>query len=115
MSYMLLIVEPHGQRRARAPAEGEGLYRRMLDYTDSLQARGVLLASDSLRARAARLSIRDGLQSVVDGPFTESKELVGGFFLLDCATREQALGLAAECPAAQWAAIEVREIGPCYE
>jgi hypothetical protein len=115
MSYMLLIVEPHGQRRARAPEEGQGLYRRMLDYTDSLKARGVLLASDSLRARAARLSIRDGLQSVVDGPFTESKELVGGFFLLDCATREQALGLAAECPAAQWATIEVREIGPCYE
>ena len=115
MSYMLLIVEPHGQRPARAPEEGQGLYRRMLDYTDSLKARGVLLASDSLRARAARLSIRDGLQSVVDGPFTESKELVGGFFLLDCATREQALGLAAECPAAQWATIEVREIGPCYE
>ena len=115
MSYMLLIVEPHGQRPARALGEGQGLYRRMLDYTDSLKARGVLLASDSLRARAARLSIRDGLQSVVDGPFTESKELVGGFFLLDCTTREQALGLAAECPAAQWATIEVREIGPCYE
>jgi hypothetical protein len=87
----------------------------MLDYTESLRARGVLLASDSLRARAARLSVRDGRQSVVDGPFTESKELVGGFFLLECATREQALGLAAECPAAQWATIEVREIGPCYE
>jgi hypothetical protein len=115
MSYMLLIVEPHGQRRARASGEGQGLYRRMLDYTDSLKARGVLLASDSLRAAAARLSIRDGRQSVVDGPFTESKELVGGFFLLDCATREQAIGLAAECPAAQWATIEVREIGPCYE
>jgi hypothetical protein len=115
MSYMLLIVEPQGQRRARAPADGPGLYRRMLDYTESLRARGVLLASDSLRARAARLSVRDGRQSVVDGPFTESKELVGGFFLLECATREQALGLAAECPAAQWATIEVREIGPCYE
>ena len=115
MSYMLLIVEPQGQRPARAQAEGQGLYRRMLDYTDSLRARGVLLASDSLRARAARLSIREGRQSVVDGPFTESKELIGGFFLLDCATREQALGLAAECPAAQWATIEVREIGPCYE
>ena len=115
MSYMLLIVEPQGQRGARAQPDGEGLYRRMLDYTDSLKARGVLLASDSLRARAARLSIREGRQSVVDGPFTESKELIGGFFLLDCATREQALGLAAECPAAQWATIEVREIGPCYE
>jgi hypothetical protein len=115
MSYMLLIVEPQGQRRRRAPEEGRGLYHRMLDYTESLKARGVLLASDSLRASAARLSIRGGRQSVLDGPFTESKELVGGFFLLDCATLEQALGLAAECPAAEWATIEVREIGPCYE
>jgi hypothetical protein len=115
MSYMLLIVEPHGQRRARAPEEGQGLYQRMLDYTESLKARGLLLASDSLRGSAARLSIRDGRRSVIDGPFTESKELVGGFFLLDCATREQALGLAAECPAAQWATIEVRETGPCYD
>ena len=58
MSYMLLIVEPQGQRPARAQAEGQGLYRRMLDYTDSLKARGVLLASDSLRARAAPLQRR---------------------------------------------------------
>ena len=57
MSYMLLIVEPQGQRPARAQAEGQGLYRRMLDYTDSLKARGVLLASDSLRARALRESV----------------------------------------------------------
>jgi hypothetical protein len=115
MSYLLLIVEPRGQRAARAPHEGHGLYRRMLDYAESLKTRGVLLASDSLRAPAARLSIRAGRPSVVDGPFTESKELIGGFFLLDCATRDQALSLAAECPAAEWATIEVREIGSCYE
>ncbi len=115
MSYLLLIVEPQGQRGTRASAEGHGVYRRMLDYAESLAARGVLLASNSLRASAARLSIRAGQQRVIDGPFAESKELIGGFFLLDCATREEALGYAAECPAAQWATIEVREIGPCYE
>ncbi|HEY2339980.1 MAG TPA: YciI family protein [Steroidobacteraceae bacterium] len=115
MSYMLLIVEPQGQRRSRAPEEGRDLYQRMLDYTESLKARGVLLASDSLRSRAARVSTRAGRQSVLDGPFAESKELVGGFFLLDCATRDEAVGLAAECPAAEWATIEVREIGPCYD
>ena len=115
MSYMLLIVEPQGQRMTRRAAEGLGLYQRMLDYTESLKARGVLMASDSLRSAAARLSVRAGRQSVIDGPFAESKELVGGFFLLDCGTREQALRLAAECPAAEWATIEVREVGPCYE
>ena len=115
MSYMLLIVEPQGQRLTRRSGEGVGLYQRMLDYTDSLKKRGVLVASDSLRSAAARLSIRDGRPSVIDGPFAESKELVGGFFLIECATREQALRFAAECPAAEWAAVEVREVGPCYE
>jgi hypothetical protein len=115
MAYMLLIVEPQGQRGTRPPQEGHDLYQRMVDYGRSLQARGLLLASDSLRESAARLSIRGGRQNVVDGPFTESKELVGGYFLLDCATREQALSLAAECPAAEWATVEVREVGPCYE
>jgi hypothetical protein len=115
MAYMLLIVEPPGQRLARSPQEGRDVYQRMLDYTESLKTRGLLLASNSLRESAARLSIRGGRQSVVDGPFAESKELVGGFFVLDCGTREQALSLAAECPAAAWATIEVREVGPCYE
>jgi hypothetical protein len=115
MSYMLLIVEPEGQRHARTQEEGREVYQRMLDYTQSLKARGVLVASNSLRSPVARLSIRAGRESVVDGPFTESKELVGGFFLLDCETREQALRLAAECPAAEFATIEVREVGPCYE
>ncbi len=115
MPYMLLVIEPQGQRRARAAGDGRALYQQMLEYTASLESRGVLLASDSLRAPATRLSIRDGRQSVIDGPFTEAKELIGGYFLLECATREQALGLAAECPAAEWATIEVREVGPCYE
>jgi hypothetical protein len=115
MSYMLLIVEPQGQRRSRTAEDGRDLYQRMLDYTEALKARGVLLASDSLRSRAARVSTRAGRQSVLDGPFAESKELIGGFFLLDCATRDEAVGLAAECPAAEWATIEVREIGPCYD
>ena len=62
-----------------------------------------------------RLQKHDGSSRVLDGPFTESKELIGGFFLLDCGTREQALAIAQHCPAAEWATIEVREIGPCYE
>jgi len=115
MSYMLLIVEPQGQRRQRSPEEGRAVYERMLEYAAGLKARGVLLGSNSLRAESVRLDMRAGGRSVTDGPFTESKELIGGFFLLDCATREQALSFAAECPAAQWATIEVREVGPCYD
>jgi hypothetical protein len=115
MSYMLLIVEPLGQRRTRSPDEGRGVYQRMLDYTETLKAKGVLLASNSLRSARVRLNTHAGRPRVTDGPFTESKEFVGGFFLLDCGSREQALELAGECPAAEWATVEVREVGPCYE
>src|ERR1700719_1619340 len=96
MSYMLLIVEPQEQRRLRSPEEGRAVYERMLEYTAGLKARGVLLESNSLRAASVRLNMRAGRRSVTDGPFTESKELIGGFFLLDCSTREQALNSAAE-------------------
>ncbi len=59
MPYMLLIVEPAGQRRGRTADEGRGLYQRMLDYTARLQQQGVLLASSSLRESAARLEVRE--------------------------------------------------------
>jgi hypothetical protein len=115
MSYMLLIVEPQEQRQERGREAGEAVYAHMLEYSRSLEERGVLIATNSLKSAGARLTIRGGKRSVVDGPFTEAKELVGGFFLLDVQTRAEALALAGECPAAQWATIEVREIGPCYE
>jgi hypothetical protein len=117
MSYMLLIVEPRGQRQTRALEDGHAVYDRMLRYTDSLKARGVLVASDSLRhdSQGARLTVRDGKRTVIDGPFTESKEFVGGFFLLSVDTRAEALAFAGECPAAEWATVEVREVGPCYD
>jgi hypothetical protein len=117
MPYLMLIIEPRGQREDRGPTQGRAEFESMVRYGESLKQRGVLVAVQSLRhdRHGARLAVRGGRQTVVDGPFTEAKELVGGFFLLDVATREEALACAAECPAAQWATIEVREIGPCYE
>ena len=115
MQYMLLIVEPQGQRRTRTAAERRAAYESMLRYTARLKERGALLASNSLRSESVRLRLQGGRRSVLDGPFTESKELIGGFFLLEVPSREQALVYAEECPAAEWATVEVREVGPCYE
>ncbi len=115
MPYMLLIVEPKGQRLERGRSAGEAVYQRMVDFSRTLEARGMLLATNSLKDEAVRLERRNGSTRVLDGPFTESKEMVGGFFLLDCATRAEALEAARQCPAAEWATIEVREVGPCYE
>ncbi|QHE84412.1 YciI family protein [Hydrogenophaga sp. BPS33] len=117
MSHVLLIVEPIGQRAARTAAEGREVYARMTRFGESLQARGKLLAAQSLasQANAARVQTRGGQTQVVDGPFAEAKEMIGGFFLLNCANRAEALEIARECPAAEWATVEVRSLGPCYD
>jgi hypothetical protein len=117
MSYMLLIVEPTEQRRSRSEAEGRAVYERMRQFGAGLKERGLLVATESLKSQtdAVRLQVRGGRTQVVDGPFSEAKEMVGGFFLLSCKTREEAVAIAAACPAAEWCTIEVRALAPCYE
>ena len=116
MEYLLLIVEARGDRESRSEAEGRALYDEMVRFGDGLAARDQLLASRSLRpdAQGVRVKQDGGGQVLRDGPFTEAKEMVGGFFLIDCADREEAVAIAAQCPAARFASVEVRECAPCY-
>ena len=117
MSFLLLIVEPVGQRAERSEAEGRAAYDTMLAYADRLKQRGQLVLAQALSSERTRLQGRDGRTTTfgpLDGPFAEAKEMVGGFFLLDNVTREEALSIAAECPAARFASGEVRELGPCF-
>jgi hypothetical protein len=117
MAYLLLIMEEPAQRATRSEAQGHEVFDRMVRWGKDLQRRGVLKAMESLSspdASAARVQVRAGQPRLVDGPFAEAKEMVGGFFLVDCATREEAVALARECPAAEWATVEVRKLGPCY-
>jgi hypothetical protein len=117
MAYLLTVLEPRGQRSERTPEQGRDLYQRMLDFGAGLQQRGLLIAAEALRSESEgfRLTLREGERRVVDGPFTEAREMIGGFFLIEASSRDEALAIAAECPAAQWATIEVRETGTCYE
>jgi hypothetical protein len=116
MTYALLVVEPPGQRNTRSDAEGREAYRRMERFSEDLKRRGLLTVSQSLKTGAsdARVQVRGDSAIITDGPFAEVKEVMGGFFLLNCETREQAIEIARECPAAHWATIEVRELGPCF-
>jgi len=116
MAYLLLIVEPPQQRRTRTEAEGREAYASMRRFGAELQSRGLLRATESLTSQdaAARVEVRNGKAQVRDGPFAEAKEMIGGFFVLDCETRDEAVAIAAECPAAGWCTVEVRELGPCY-
>ena len=116
MPHMLLIVEPLGQREERGVEGGQVAYQQMLAFTDELKSAGVLIASSSLASAATRLQKPPGAAAsrVLDGPFAEAKELIGGFFLLNCDTKSAALTWAERCPAAAWATLEVRETGPCF-
>jgi len=98
MSYMLLILEKGDDRRNRGLEGGRAAYASMLRYAEDLNSRGLLKACDALRSDAlgTRLSRQGGRSTVIDGPFTESKEIVGGFFLVDCKTKAEALALAEE-------------------
>jgi len=116
MPYMLLIVEPIGQRAQRTPEAGRAAYDNMVRFADDLKARGLLHDAQSLKSETEglRLQVRDGRQRLLDGPYAEAKEMIGGYFLLNCATRDDAVAIAAQCPAAQWCTVEIRELGPCF-
>jgi hypothetical protein len=117
MAYMLLVLEKAGDRAARSESEGRTYYDRMLHFSEGLKQKGLLTLSQSLKTDVAGARVsRGGDKSIVrDGPFAEAKEMIGGFFLLTCESREQAIQIARECPATEWATVEVRELGPCFQ
>jgi hypothetical protein len=114
MSYILLVVEQPGDRKAAGLAEGQARYDRMVEFGKGLGSRLRAVESLLTDASAVRVSKRAGKTATLDGPFAEAKEMVGGFFLLDVSSREEALAIARDCPATEWATIEVREVGPCW-
>lgn len=117
MAYMLFMVEPIGQRQARTEAEGREAYARMVSWGEQLRSRGLLLGAESLRSQASatRVRVREGHTHVIDGPFAETKEMIGGYFLIDCKSHEEAVAIARECPAAEWLTVEVRGVAACFE
>jgi hypothetical protein len=84
----------------------------MSNYNDELTRAGVLLALDGLAppAQGARVSFAGGKPTVTDGPFTESKELIGGYWLIQAQSKEEAVQWASRCPAADGDVIEVRQV-----
>jgi hypothetical protein len=114
---MLLVIEKPEEKHALPQEEGQRRYDRMMGFADRLRSRGVLIAGETLGSDGdgARIRKRSGHSAVVDGPFSEAKEIVGGFFLLDIASRDEAMAIADECPAAEWSTIELRRVGRCWD
>ncbi len=114
MKYMLLIYAEEAERDdlTSTPEGQDAEMKRWIDYTADLQAAGVMIAGDPLQriATATTVRVRDGQRSVTDGPFAETKEVLGGYYLLDVDSLDDAIGWAEQCPAAEFGSVELRPL-----
>jgi hypothetical protein len=112
MRYLLSI---HTDESGFADATPEDLSRMRAAYmafTDEVEAAGVLRGGDGLQpsSTATTVRVRDGEPLFTDGPFAETREQLGGYYLLDCADLDEALRWAAKIPGAAFGAVEVRPV-----
>jgi hypothetical protein len=112
MKYLCLAYEAEQDLKALSREDWLAIRQETLDYVAALRERGELIDTQALqsptRAKVAR--VRNGRRSVTDGPFAETKEQIGGFFLIEARDDEHALEIAAHWPSARIGAIEVRPI-----
>jgi hypothetical protein len=109
--YLLLIHADEGAWEASTPEEREAGYERYAALAREMEERGHARGGDELAAAASAkvVRVRDGERHVVDGPFAETKEQLGGYFAVEC-DLETALDYAALIPAAEHGAVEVRPV-----
>lgn len=115
MKYLLLVCWDRDRMDAQeepAPGTPKPAEEEPFPWVDDLRARGIWQVGDQLAPprRARTVRVRDGKRLVTDGPFTETKEAIGGFDLLDCDSLEQAIEIAASHPLAGVGTIEVRPL-----
>ncbi len=112
MQVALIIYAEEAKWDAMPAAEQGALMGAYRAYTDALRAAGVLRGGERLRPSSGAHTVRieNGAPSVLDGPYAETKEQLGGFFLLEVADMGEALRWAARCPGAAHGTVEVREV-----
>ena len=112
MKYLCLAYEEERRLTELTKDQWLALRQETLNYVEDLKRRRKLLLTNALQSarKAHSLQIRDGKLSVTDGPFAETKEQIGGFFLIDAASEEEALKIAAGWPSARLGTIEVRPV-----
>jgi hypothetical protein len=112
MQYMLLIHDDETQWATFGDEERQGFMQEFFDYTNELRESGAYVTGGQLQpaAAATTLQVRDGETLTTDGPFAETKEQLGGYYLIDVESHDGALEWAAKLPAARWGTIEVRPL-----
>ena len=112
MRFMMLMIPKGYETAAPGAMPDPDAVARMMKYNEDLQKAGVLLALDGLHppSEGARVSFEGGQPRVHDGPFTEAKEVVGGYWMIQVRSREEAIQWATRCPAGPHETIEVRQV-----
>jgi len=112
MKYLCLAYEEEGKLEALSRAEWDALRKETLDYVDDLARSGRLLVTHALQSvrAATTVRVRHGRLSATDGPFAETKESLGGFFLIEARDLSEAIQVASKWPSARIGSIEVRPI-----
>jgi len=112
MRYALLICTDESNMAALSPKEAQASTAEYMKFGEEMGARGVLQGGERLRPTtdATTVRVRDGETLTADGPFAETKEQIGGFYLVDCKDLDEAIEVAARIPGARVGTIEVRPI-----
>lgn len=112
MQFLCLIYEDETLGASRNDAENGEIYQQYMTFTEQVKTNGNLVAGDALMPTdtATTVRIRNNETLITDGPFAETKEQLGGYYLLECASLDEAIKLAAKIPSAKFGSIEVRPI-----
>ena len=112
MRYMLLICSDDKTAAPPAKAEMDAMVQGHMRFATELGASGKMVVGERLRpdSEASRIRVKAGQRQVMDGPFTETKEALGGFYLIECDTRQEALEWAKKIPLGESGFIEVRPV-----
>ena len=114
MKYLLMIYADEAGMAAAQPAESVQILGAYNAYTKAMVDAGVMLGGERLRptTTATTVRLRNGKSEVLDGPYAETREQLGGYFMIDVADLDTALTWASRCPGAAHGTMEVRPIWP---
>ncbi len=117
MKYLLMIYSNEAAQQAASKADNEQMHAAYGAYTQALIKAGAMAGGERLRPTntATTVRIASGKTKVVNGPYAETKEQLGGYYMIEAADLDAAIAWAARCPAASHGAVEVRPIWPMTE
>ena len=112
MRFLLLIYDDESGSEDATPEQFAAMLAEYEAYDRAVQEAGVFVSGEGLQpsSTATTVKVRDGETIVTDGPFAETREQLGGYYLLECADLDEAVGWAGRIPGAQWGAVEVRPV-----